>query len=93
MSPTVDELRDEIRLAVDRFERAVSTDFTKETLAAICGALDHDIGGKPLPPKGEMRTIIRERVAGLDAETVEGERSFRKAELEAIAAALRGSGE
>jgi hypothetical protein len=88
MSPTVDELRDEIRLAVDRFERAVSTDFTKETLAAVCGALGHDIEGKPLPPKGEMRTVIRERVAGLEAD-VDGERSFRKAELTAIAERLR----
>ncbi|WP_276261202.1 hypothetical protein [Haloglomus litoreum] len=92
MSPTVDELRDEIRLAVDRFEREVSTDFTKETLAAICGALGHDVGGKPLPPKGEMRSIIRERIEGLDAD-IDGDQSFRKADLEAIAAHLRDSGE
>lgn len=88
MSPTVDELRDEIRLAVGRFERAVSTDFTKETLAAICEALGEDIGEKPLPPKGEMRAVIRERIEGLEAAAVEGDRPFRKAELEAIARRL-----
>ncbi len=88
MSPTVDELRDEIRLAVGRYERAVSTDFTKEALAAICGALGEEVTGKPLPPKREMRAIVRERVEEL-APDVDGERSFRKAELEAIAARLR----
>ncbi|WP_254821953.1 hypothetical protein [Haloglomus halophilum] len=89
MSPTVDELRDEIRLAVGRYERAVSTDFTKEALAAICGALGEEVTGKPLPPKREMRAVVRERVEGLDPDAVDGERSFRKAELEAIVARLR----
>jgi hypothetical protein len=89
MSPTVHEYRNEIREAVGRYERPVSTDFTKEALAAICDALGHEVGGKPLPPKREMRAAIRERVEGLDTDPDAADRSFRKAELEAITAVLR----
>lgn len=70
-----------------RYEREVSSGFTKEALAAICAALDRpvdDAGG--LPPKGAMRATIRDAV-GIESE--DSERSFRKADLEAIAAALR----
>jgi hypothetical protein len=81
--PTVDELRDEIRVAVGRYERRESTAFTKEALAAVCTALDAPVGDGRLPPKAEMRATIRDRV-GLDA----GEGPFRKADLEAVAAAL-----
>jgi hypothetical protein len=83
--PTVHELRNEIRLAVGRFERVESTGFTKEALAAICGAVGHDVA-KPLPPKAEMRAAIRGRIDALEESGAD--RSFRKAELEAIAAAL-----
>lgn len=89
MSPTVDEYRNEIRQAVGRYERPVSTDFTKEALAAICDVLGHEVGGKPLPPKREMRATIRETVADLAGDDEDGDRSFRKAELAAIASALR----
>jgi hypothetical protein len=81
--PTVDELRDEIRVAVGRYERRESTAFTKEALAAVCEALDAPVGDGRLPPKAEMRATIRERV-GLDSD----DGAFRKADLEAIAAAL-----
>lgn len=81
--PTVDELRDEIRVAVGRYERRESTAFTKEALAAVCEALDAPVGEGRLPPKAEMRAAIRERV-GLDPD----EGTFRKADLEAIAAAI-----
>ncbi|MFB6075244.1 MAG: hypothetical protein ABEJ89_09545 [Haloarculaceae archaeon] len=84
MSPTVDDLRNEIRLAVDRYERVESTGFTKEALAAVCEALDCDLATEPTPPTGEMRAAIR-RAVGRDPE----EGAFRKADLEAIAAALR----
>jgi len=85
VSPTVHALRNEIRVAVGRYEREVSSGFTKEALAAICAALDRPVGER-LPPKGEMRATIREAV-GVEREDPEA--SFRKAELEAIAAALR----
>ena len=43
MSPTVGELRNEIRTATGRFERPASTAFTKESLAAICEAVGYEI--------------------------------------------------
>lgn len=88
MAPTVDELRNEIRVAVGRYERVESTAFTKEALAAICAAVGEDVGGGRLPPKSEMRAVIRERIDGLDDDPESAERPFRKADLEAIAAAL-----
>lgn len=86
MTPTVDDLRNEIRVAVGRYERVESTAFTKEALAAVCGAVGHDVDGDRLPPKSEMRGVVRERIDGLEAS--EADRPFRKAELETIAAAL-----
>lgn len=87
VTPTVDDLRNEIREAVGRYERVESTAFTKEALAAICGAVDHDVEGDRLPPKSEMRATIRERID--DLETGDADRPFRKAELEAILTTLR----
>ena len=43
MTQTVDDLRNEIRQAVDRYERIESTGFTKEALAAICEALSYEV--------------------------------------------------
>jgi hypothetical protein len=85
VSPTVHALRNEIRVAVGRYERELSTDFTKESLAAICGALDRDVGD-PLPSTGEMRATIRGAV-GIECE--DPERSFRKGELQEMATVLR----
>ena len=86
MSPTVDEYRNRIRLAVDRYERVESTAFTKESLAAICAAVGHETGPGRLPPKDEMRATIREAVEGL--EPTESDRPFRKAELATLAEVL-----
>lgn len=86
VTPTVDDLRNDIRQAVGRYERVESTAFTKEALAAICAAVGHDVDGNRLPPKSEMRAAIRERIDGLEADGAD--RPFRKAELEAIAATL-----
>jgi hypothetical protein len=88
MSPTVDDLRNEIRTAVGRYERLESTAFTKEALAAVCAEVGADIGEGRLPPKSEMRAAIRERVDGLETGESVADRPFRKAELETIAAAL-----
>jgi hypothetical protein len=82
MAPTVHALRNEIRVSVGRYERVESTGFTKEALAALCeslGADAHEGSGT-----AAMRAAIRGEV-GLDAR----EGAFRKAELEAIAEALR----
>ncbi|WP_226021290.1 hypothetical protein [Halomicrobium salinisoli] len=88
MSPTVGELRNEIRQSVGRFERPESTGFTKESLAAVCEAFDRDVGDGRLPPKSEMRAAIRQAVDGLDEDPDAADRPFRKAELESIAATL-----
>jgi len=89
MSPTVDDLRNEIRVATGRHERLVSTGFTKEALAAICGDLGYGVGDGQLPAKERMRAEIRARV-GLadDADPERAGSAFRKADLEAIAAAV-----
>ena len=90
MSPTVHALRNEIRVKVGRYEREVSSDFTKEALAAICEAVDHDLGPGGLPSKAEMRAGILRSIGEREDDDPEGlDRSFRKAELQAIAEALR----
>lgn len=83
MAPTVDELRNEIRVAVGRYERIESTGFTKESLLAICETLECDIEPDPRPSTAEMRAAIR-RAIDRDG----GDGQFRKADLEAIASAL-----
>jgi hypothetical protein len=89
MSPTVDDLRNEIRVATGRHERLVSTGFTKEALAAICEHVGFDVGDGRLPTKELMRAEIRARVGLADDADPETEGSaFRKADLEAIAEAL-----
>jgi len=89
MSPTVDELRNEIRQAVGRYERPVSTAFTKEALAAICEAVGYDIDTDRLPSKPQMRAGILWRIGERDDDDpAETGSPFRKGELEAIAAAL-----
>lgn len=90
VTQTVDELRNEIRRAVGRHERIESTAFTKEALAAICEAVNRDIDTNDLPPTSEMRAGILQEIGALERADPDGvERPFRKAELEAIEAALR----
>ncbi|NEU57719.1 hypothetical protein [Halorussus sp. MSC15.2] len=90
MSPTVDDLRNEIRETVGRYERVESTAFTKEALAAICDAVDYDIDANRLPSKSQMRAGILWKIGIADEDDPESAGSaFRKAELEAVAAALR----
>ncbi|QCC52706.1 hypothetical protein [Halapricum salinum] len=87
--PTVDELRNEIRVAVGRYERLESTAFTKESLAAICEAVGYEIDHDSFPSKPEMRAGILYAIGERDVnDPSQSEQAFRKAELEAIAAAL-----
>ncbi|WIV65975.1 hypothetical protein [Natrialbaceae archaeon AArc-T1-2] len=89
MTRTVDDLRNEIRLAVGRYERVESTAFTKEALAAICDAVDYDIDTTDRPSKPQMRAGILWKIGVLDEDDPDSvDRPFRKAELESIAAAL-----
>jgi hypothetical protein len=90
MAQTVDDLRNEIRQAVGRYERVESTAFTKEALAALCDAVNYDIDANCLPSKSRMRAGVLWKVGVLDEDDPDSaERPFRKAELEAIADALR----
>ena len=90
MAQTVDDLRNEIRQAVGRHERIESTAFTKEALLAICEAVNYDVDPGGRPSKSQMRAGILWRLDHLvDDDPDEADRPFRKAELEAIADALR----
>jgi len=91
MAPTLDDIRNEIRLAVGRYERVESTSFTKEALAAICDAVGYDIDENRLPSKPQMRAGILQSIGEVETDDPEqGQRPFRKAQLEAIADALDG---
>lgn len=82
---TVHDLRNEIRVAVGRYERIESTGFTKESLAAICDAVGYEINHENYPGKGEMRAGILWQVGVLDEpDPANAPQSFRKAELEVI---------
>ena len=90
MAKTVDDLRNEIREAVGRYERVESTAFTKEALAAICEAVGYDIGTGSLPSKAQMRAGILWKLGELPEDDPEQASSaFRKAQLAAVADALR----
>lgn len=88
MTRTVGELRNDIRTAVDRFERHESASFTKESLLAICDAVGYESEGRGRPSTGEMRAGILAAIDYEDADPEEERGSFRKAELQAIAAAV-----
>lgn len=86
VSPTVHDLRNEIRTRVGRFEREVDAQFTKEELAAVAEGLGADLeAGRP--SKGTMRAAIRSRAGLADGDDADGS-AFTKADLEAITEAL-----
>ena len=90
MANTVDDLRNEIRRAVGRHERVESTAFTKEALAAVCEAVGYDIDANALPAKAQMRAGVLREIGEIETDDPdEADRPFRKAELEAVANALR----
>ena len=86
MAPTVSALRNQIRVATGRYEREVSSAFTKEALAAICDAVDADVDTNSIPPKSEMRAAIHVAIGDAESFTPKDHESpFRKAQLQAIA--------
>jgi arsenate reductase-like glutaredoxin family protein len=85
MSPTVQELRNAIRVETGRFEREVKASFTKEELQAICETLGVDIDEAGRPSTTQMRRLIRAHVGIAESlEAAEGS-TFRKPDFEAIA--------
>ena len=76
MTKTVDELRNEIRVLTDRFEREISATFTKEDLAAICETVGYDIDPEPLPPKPQMRAGILSEVSFFKRELEKKEKAI-----------------
>jgi hypothetical protein len=89
VSPTVNELRNEIREASGRFTREIDAQFTKEDLAAIASKLGHDVDSNQRPGKAEMRAAILWNaglVDDLDPDRADG--AFTKDQLQAIADAL-----
>lgn len=87
--PTVHDLRNDIRVATGRFEREVSSGFTKEELAAIASDVGYSVDGGERPSKAQMRAGIRSRVGLREDDDAEaGGGSFAKADLQTIAGAL-----
>ncbi len=91
MSPTVQEIRNAIRVATGRFEREVDASFTKEELQAICEELEVDVDGSGRPSTTRMRRLIRAAVGIAASPAAADDSTFRKADLEAIAEALGAS--
>jgi len=85
MSPTVQELRNAIRVATSRFEREVEASFTKEELQAICEALGVDVDEAGRPSTSQMRRLIRAHVGIAESPEAADDSTFRKADLQAIA--------
>jgi len=93
MSPTVQEIRNAIRVATGRFEREVKASFTKEELWAICEVLEIDGNGTGRPSKTRMRRLIRAQVDIAESPEAADDSTFRKADLQTIAAAVGASSE
>lgn len=84
MSPTVNEIRNAIRVATGRFEREVDASFTKEELQAICETLKVDVHEAERPSKPQMRRLIRAQVGIAASPETADDSTFRKADLQAI---------
>ena len=85
MSPTVQELRNAIRVATGRFEREIDASFTKEELRAICEALGVDVDEAGRPSTSRMRRLIRAHVGIAESLEAADDSTFRKPDLRAIA--------
>jgi len=86
VSPTVNELRNEIREASGRFTREIDAQFTKEDLAAIATALGSEIDSDQRPGKAEMRATILWKAGLVDSpDPDQADGAFTKDQLRAIA--------
>jgi hypothetical protein len=88
MSRTVSELRNAIRSSVGRFEREVSSSFTKEELVAVANTVGYLVDGDAPPSTSQMRAGIRWKTGLAASEDAADTGSFRKAELATIAEAV-----
>ena len=88
MSPTVHELRNEIRASVGRFERETAAQFTKEELARLANEVGYAVDPGMPPSKSQMRAGIRWKAGLSETEDDADTSSFVKAELQELAAAL-----
>lgn len=87
MSPTVAELRNEIRVATGRFEREFDAQFTKEELVALANEVGYAVDGGSPPAKPNMRAGVRWRAGfRVDDDAATGGGTFVKSELEELAA-------
>ncbi|WP_049906807.1 hypothetical protein [Halorubrum tebenquichense] len=91
MSPTVQELRNTIRVATGRFEREVKASFTKEELQAICELLGTDVDDTGRPSTSQMRRLIRSHVDIAESMEAADDSTFRKSDLQAIADEVEAS--
>ena len=91
MSLTVQELRNEIRVATGRFEREVKASFTKEELQAICEVLGTDVDDTERPSTSQMRRLIRAHVGIAESMEAADNSTFRKSDLQAIADEVEAS--
>jgi len=91
MSPTVHELRNEIRAATGRFEREVAASFTKEELRAICASLGIDADGTERTSTTRMRRHVRAAAGIAESPEAADESPFRKADLQAIVERLEST--
>jgi hypothetical protein len=85
MSPTVQELRNAIRVRTGRFERDVKSSFTKEELQAVCETLGVSVNAAGRPSTSQMRRLIRAHVGIAESPAAADDSTFRKADLQAIA--------
>ncbi|GAB6878421.1 hypothetical protein JCM17823_06950 [Halorubrum gandharaense] len=85
MNPTVQELRNAIRVATGRFEREVKASFTKEELQAICETLGAEVDGAGRPSASKMRQLIRAHVGIAESLEAADDSTFRKSDLQSIA--------
>jgi hypothetical protein len=102
MSPTVHELRNEIRARTGRFERETNATFTKEELLALANSVGYAVEPGRMPSTATMRAGIRwqtgllaerDRRVGTDPFEMADvgdldSGTFRKAELEALVTLL-----
>jgi hypothetical protein len=91
MSPTVQEIRNAIRVTTGRFERELDASFTKEELQAICEALGVDVDEAERSSTTQMRRRIRAQVEIAESLEAADDSTFRKADLQAIADVIGAS--